>query len=167
MNIHSLGGQHFYYLESCKRQLWLYLQQINLAGGHEPVELGKFIHEETYKNEKKEIQIGGFKIDFIHKDGYVHETKSSKTIKSKHQSQPLFYAYYLRYVMGFEHIQGAKIHYPLLNRVETIPLDQSAKAMIENKIDQILQIAKEEQMPDVHLNKSLCVKCAYYEFCYA
>ena len=165
MDIHSLGGQHFYYLESCKRQLWLYLRQINLAGGHEPVELGKFIHEETYTNIKRS-KLAGLRPDFIHKDGYVHETKSSKTIKSKHQSQPLFYAYYLRYMMGFEHIQGAKIHYPLLNKVKTISLDQSAKAMIENKIDQILQIAKEKQMPDVYPNKGLCVKCAYYEFCY-
>lgn len=123
MDIHSIGGQHFYYLESCKRQLWLYLQKINLTDGHEAVELGKLIHEETFKDEKKEIQISGFKIDFVHKDGYVHETKSSKTIKSEHPMQPLFYAYYLRFVMGFESIRGAKIHHPLLGQVKTILLD--------------------------------------------
>lgn len=166
MDIHSIGGQHFYYLESCKRQLWLYLQKINLTDGHEAVELGKLIHEETFKDEKKEIQISGFKIDFVHKDGYVHETKSSKTIKSEHPMQPLFYAYYLRFVMGFESIRGAKIHYPLLGQVKTILLDEAIKKKIEDKIDQILQIAKEKQMPDVHPNKSLCGKCAYYEFCY-
>ncbi|MBA4493254.1 CRISPR-associated protein Cas4 [Paenactinomyces guangxiensis] len=167
MDIHSIGGQHLYYLESCKRQLWLYLKKVDMEEGFESVELGRLIHEETFEREEKEIRIGGFVIDFISEDGFIHETKSSKQVKQEHESQPLFYAYYLKNILGFDHIQGVKIHYPAIKEVVTIPLDQKKNQKIKQKIDEILEVSRLEEMPPLHSNTKLCRKCAYFEFCYS
>lgn len=167
LDIHSIGGQHFYYLESCLRQLWLYIHKITMEEHSESVELGRLLHETSFQREEKEIRIAGMLIDFISKDGYVHETKSSKTPKPEHHLQPLFYAYYLHHVLGYENIKGAKIHYPLIKEVVCLELDEQNKILIEQKIEIILKIAKQKQMPPVHSNIRLCRKCAYFEFCYA
>lgn len=167
MDIHSIGGQHFYYLESCRRQLWLYIHKITMEENAESVELGRLLHEETFLREAKEIRVAGMLIDFISKDGYIHETKSSKRLKQEHKYQPLFYAYYLRYILGYENIKGAKIHYPLIKEVVRIELDETNKTEIEMKIEEILDIAKQKQVPSLHKNIRLCRKCAYFEFCYA
>lgn len=165
MKIEDIGGQHFYYLESCYRQLWLYANKIQLEDGFEAVELGKILHEESYQREKKEIKIDGFVIDHIAK-GYVHETKSSKTIKSEHETQPLYYAYVLRVRKGFDSIIGAKIHYPKIKQVVTLELTEDRIREIERKMDQITRITNQKEMPPVHSNTKLCRKCAYFEFCH-
>lgn len=167
MDIHSIGGQHFYYLESCTRQLWLYIHKLNMEENAESVELGRLVHEESFPREAKEIRVAGMSIDFISKDGYVHETKSSKKLKTEHKFQPLFYAYYLRYYLGYENIKGAKVHYPVMKKVVRFELDETNKKEIETKIEQILNIAKQKQVPPQHTNIRLCRKCAYFEFCYA
>lgn len=166
MDIHAIGGQHFYYLDSCERQLWLYIKRIDLAEGFEVVELGKLIHEEMYEGELKEIRVGSMVIDFISKDGFVHETKSSKKIKKEHESQPLFYAYYLKEILGFDHIQGAKIHYPEISKVITLPLNETYQAQITQKIERILEISERKDVPALHKNLQLCRKCAFFDFCY-
>jgi CRISPR-associated exonuclease Cas4 len=143
------------------------MKRIDLASGFEAVELGRLLHEEMFEREKKELRIGSIVIDFITKDGYVHETKSSKTMKEEHLFQPLFYVYYLREILGFEQIKGAKIHYPELKEVRTVHLDEKNKQKIEEKIQNILYIYRLEEMPAVHTNMRLCRKCAYFEFCFA
>jgi CRISPR-associated exonuclease Cas4 len=137
-----------------------------LESQSELVELGRLIHEESFKREDKEIRIAGMVIDFISKDGYVHETKSSKTVKKEHRYQPLFYAYYLKRILGYENIKGAKIHYPQIKEVVIEDLDQNAEQEIEQKIGEILKLSKDNKMPPVHSNIRLCRKCAYFEFCY-
>ncbi|SEN02658.1 CRISPR-associated protein Cas4 [Lihuaxuella thermophila] len=166
MDIRLIGGQHFYYLESCKRQLWLYIHKVNLEENFESVELGRLIHDEYYQREDKEIRVDGMLIDFISRDGYVHETKSSKKPKKEHEIQPLFYAYYLKHILGYEQIKGAKIHYPLIKQVIELQLDEKRIQEVEEKISQILMIAKQKHMPEIHSNIRLCRKCAYFEFCH-
>jgi CRISPR-associated exonuclease Cas4 len=166
MNLHYIGGQHFYYLESCHRQLWLHVRKVNMEDGFERIELGRLIHEETFARQEKEIRIGGSMIDWISDDGYIHETKSSKKMKKEHETQPLYYAYYLR-KLGFEHIRGARIHYPEIRQVITLDLTEERIRELEQKIEEILRITRLPHMPEIHPNRNLCRKCAYFEFCHA
>lgn len=166
MNIHTIGGQHFYYLASCKRQLWLYINKFEPEENFESLELGRLLHEESFGRKKKEIRIAGMKIDFISKDGYIHETKSSKQIKKEHEMQPLFYVYYFHFILGFDHIKGAKIHYPSIKKVITLELDKERIDRVERSIEEIIKVSRQKDVPPVHTNLRLCRKCAYFEFCY-
>ncbi|SFX78606.1 CRISPR-associated exonuclease Cas4 [Thermoactinomyces sp. DSM 45891] len=166
MREEDIGGQHFYYLESCFRQLWLYAKGIRFEEGFEDVELGRLYHEESYERNRKEIRVDGIVIDFIKKDGYIHETKSSKVVKKEHETQPLYYAYVLKYRKQFNNIKGAKIHYPAIKEIITLDLTEDRVEEIEKKIQAILENVQRADIPPVHSNKKLCKKCAYFEFCY-
>jgi CRISPR-associated exonuclease Cas4 len=70
------------------------------------IELGRVIHEERFRREAKENQIARMKIDLFSKEGYVHETQFSKKVIKEHKTQPLFYACYLKHVLGFDRIRA-------------------------------------------------------------
>ncbi len=166
MDVSQIGGQHFYYYVSCKRQLWLFMQRIQMESGFEAVELGRLVHEASFKREKhEEILIDGMKIDFIDRKGILHETKSSKYVKKEHEYQVLFYLYYLHVIREFP-ITEAKIHYPEIKEVVELKLDERSKERIENIVEDVITIGQQEEMPPVHENKRLCNKCSYYELCY-
>ncbi|MBA4543903.1 MULTISPECIES: Dna2/Cas4 domain-containing protein [unclassified Thermoactinomyces] len=38
------------------------------------------------------------------------------------------------------------------------------RVKVERRIEEILKIAKQEQMPPLHTNTHLCCKCAYFGF---
>lgn len=166
MELEQIGGQHFYYLESCHRQLWLYIHRVDMEEGFEAVEMGALLHEQSYKREQKELSIAGFKVDFISRDGYVHETKSSKRTKTVHLYQPMFYVYYLNEQLGYN-LKGVKIHYPNIKEVVVQAYDGDWKEKIEARIADIQRIAASSSMPPLHSNRKLCKKCAYQELCYA
>lgn len=166
MDISQIGGQHFYYYVSCKRQLWFYMQRIQMESGFETVELGRLVHEAYFNREKhQEILVDGMKIDFIDKKGTLHETKSSKYVKKEHEYQVLFYLYYLHVIREFP-ITEAKIHYPTIKKVVNLSLNEKAKVTIRRIVEDIIQIGEKEEMPPLHENKRLCEKCSFYELCY-
>lgn len=129
----------------------------------ELVSLGKLLHENSYKREKKEIQIGPIKIDFIGKDGVIHEIKKTPSVEKAHAWQVKYYIWFLKQ-LGVENIKG-EIDYPKLKKrteIELLPED-------ENEIEKILQniekIILSEEIPAT-INKGICKKCSYYELCY-
>lgn len=80
----SITATQLNYYFVCKRKLWLFSHQINMEQNSELVSLGKLLHENSYKREKKEIQIGPIKIDFIGKDGVIHEIKKTPSVEKAH-----------------------------------------------------------------------------------
>ena len=104
----------------CHRELWLFSHQINMEQNSELVALGKLLHEESYKREKKEIQIGPIKIDFIGKDGVIHEIKKTPSVEEAHIWQVKYYIWYLKN-LGIDNLRG-EIDYPKLKKKTEIKL---------------------------------------------
>ncbi len=70
----------------------------NISGDqyNEFIAIGRLISESSYKNNKKEINIGSNKIDFIKKDNdslVIVETKKSSKMLNATEAQLLFYLY--------------------------------------------------------------------------
>ena len=147
----------------CKRELWLFSHQINMEHTSELVELGKLLHESSYKREKKEIQIGPIKIDFIGKDGVIHEIKKTPSVEKAHAWQLKYYISYLK-KLGVENLRG-EIDYPKLKKRTEIVLSKEDEIELEQILKDIEEIISKEEVPEV-INKSICKKCSYYELCY-
>ena len=151
------------YFFVCRRKLWLFSHQINMEHTSELVELGKLLHESSYKREKKEIQIGPIKIDFIGKDGVIHEIKKTPSVEKAHAWQLKYYISYLK-KLGVENLRG-EIDYPKLKKRTEIVLSKEDEIELEQILKDIEEIISKEEVPEV-MNKSICKKCSYYELCY-
>lgn len=90
----SINGTLIWYYYICQREVWLISHGIEADQEDENIQIGKWIHENSYSREKKELDFGNIKVDITdNKDGslIIQEIKkSSKFIKSA-KMQLLFY----------------------------------------------------------------------------
>jgi len=161
-NIQITATQINYYFV-CQRKLWLFSHQINMEHTSELVELGKLLHENSYKREHKEIQIGPIKIDFIGRDGVIHEIKKTPSVEESHAWQLKYYIWYLKQ-LGVPNIRG-EIDYPKLKKRTEIELSAEDEIELQVILKKIEEIISGEVVPEV-INRSICKKCSYYELCY-
>lgn len=157
------SGTQINYYFVCKRKLWLFTNDIQFENENEYVQLGRLIDENTYKRQKKQIEIGNIKIDFIDNKGVIHEVKKSNKIENAHVYQLKYYILTLK-KMGVENLTG-EIDYPKLKKKETVSLTAEDEEEFDNIFSGIDEILKELQPPPV-VKKKICTKCAYYEFCF-
>lgn len=130
----------------------------------ELVSLGKLLDETSYSREKKEILIDNtINIDFINNGAVLHEVKKTKAIEEAGIWQIKYYMYYLQ-KRGVKNVQ-AKIDFPLLRETKEINLEKEDTKILENVIQTIEEIGKQEKPPKTLENK-ICKKCAYYDLCY-
>ncbi|AVX29686.1 CRISPR-associated protein Cas4 [Carboxydocella sp. JDF658] len=160
----ELGGLEINYYFVCKRKLWLYSRYIRQETNHDRVELGQFIHEESYRRQKKEIEIGSIKVDLL-QDGAICEIKLSSRMEEAHLWQLYYYLYYLK-KQGFNQVKGVLL-FPKERRKKEVILTQEVEKELKKIIAQIITIKKEELPPEKLNKRSFCTKCAYFEFCYA
>lgn len=153
------GTQVNYYFV-CKRKLWMFSRQLNQEQTSDTVALGKLLHETSYARNRKEIEIGPIKIDFL-KGCEVHEIKKSKKIEKAHEWQLLYYLWFLKQ-KGIE--AKGMIDYPLLKqRVEVILTEEKENEMLKI-MDGIREIISRENPPEA-AKVSYCKKCSYFELC--
>lgn len=116
-------GIEINYLYVCPTKLWFFTHGITMEQESEWVDLGKFLHEQRYENEEKEVLIGPIRIDFISRGDVieVHEVKLGKRMERAHEMQALYYLYYLK-----KHGIKAKaiLHYPKLNEKREVTLEE-------------------------------------------
>jgi len=160
----SITGIHFQYYLVCHRKLWLYSHNIRFESEHENVHIGRFLHKDRYKREKKEITIpGAMAVDFIRtSDGLeLCEIKKSKRLEPAHKLQMMFYLSYLK-----ERGVSARgtIVYPLMNRREPVTLDEDGIMRVNSVKTEIAKIVTNELPPPVRMKS--CRKCAYEDFCF-
>ena len=60
----SITGVQAAYYMICRRKLWLFSHQISMEQTSQRVQLGKLLHESSYKRKMKEIGLENIKIDF-------------------------------------------------------------------------------------------------------
>lgn len=160
----DITGIMVYYYEVCKRKLWYFYNEIQMEDGNENVAIGKVLDEETYKRDKKHINIDNvINIDFIRSKGILHEVKKSNKIEEASILQVKYYLYFLK-KRGVENIKG-KIDYPLLKQNVEIDLTGEDIVNIENILEDICVIVNSKYPPTLE-KKRICKSCAYYDLCF-
>jgi len=95
----KIRGTQINYYFICKTKLYLFSKNIRLERDSDIVNIGNFIHKNTYKKENKEHIIGSIGIDFIknkHGTLEIHEVKKSDRMERADTYQLLYYLYYLK-----------------------------------------------------------------------
>ncbi len=130
----------------------------------ENVQLGKLLDESSYNREKGQVMIDEtVNIDFIKDWKVLHEVKKSKAIEEAGIWQLKYYIYFLKQ-KGII-IEKGVVDYPKLRQRETIFLTTEDERKIE-KILVDIEITTSSLKPPTIIDKPLCKKCAYYEYCY-
>lgn len=130
----------------------------------ENVQLGKLLDESSYNREKGQVMINEtVNIDFIKDWKVLHEVKKSKAIEEAGIWQLKYYMYFLKQ-KGII-IEKGVVDYPKLRQRETIFLTTEDERKIE-KILVDIEITTSSLKPPTIIDKPLCKKCAYYEYCY-
>jgi CRISPR-associated exonuclease Cas4 len=165
----NLTATHINYLHICRRKLWLFSHGLNMEHTSDIVTEGRIIGEESYpqRSEKyTELQFDGVKIDFYDaKNKVVHEIKKSDNVEVAHEAQVKYYLWKLEQ-NGIEGATGI-IEYPKQRHTSHIAaLTDADRIEITAWEQEIAQIVKSDNIPKV-INKSICKKCSYFEFCYA
>ncbi len=123
----------YYYI--CPREVWLMAHEINPEQDNPLMEIGGLIHEDSYKREKKEISVGGMKIDVIKKEGgelVVGEVKKSSRFEQSAKMQLAYYLYNLKSI-------GIKARGELLIPKEKKKIKVELNAELEAEIERAIK----------------------------
>lgn len=163
VNEKSITGLMFYYHFVCKRKLWYFYHEIQMEQNSENVQIGKLIDETAYGREKKHINIDDvINVDFLKDKNCIHEVKKSKKIEEASVWQIKYYLYYLKQ-RGLGDLVG-QIDYPMLKQTLEVRLTKEDEKCIEETLQEIKDIVK-EQLPPEYSKKKICKTCAYYDLC--
>lgn len=87
----------YYYI--CPREVWLMARNIVADQDDANIDFGRFLQENVYQREKKEVSIGHLKIDVIKKEQgrlVIGEVKKSSKYEKSAKMQLAFYLYELK-----------------------------------------------------------------------
>jgi CRISPR-associated exonuclease Cas4 len=150
----------------CNRQVWLMSRQLIGHQEHDFLKIGRLLSGETYKREKKEIQIEGGIIDMVRKKGkelVIIEIKKSAKMLYAGKMQLLFYLQQLKN-KGIK--ASGELRIPKEKKVESItltPENEEQLAAITGKINDIISLQK----PPPAKRIKFCNTCSYAEFCWS
>lgn len=164
-SLHVTGTLIWYYC-ICHREVWLMARNVVPDQDNANVDLGRFIQEQTYQREKKEISIGHIKLDVLRngKDGLViGEVKKSSRFEASARMQ---LAYYLSELEKAGLKAKGELRFPKEKRRETVELTGELRAKLDSAVRDVLRIAYLDRPPEPAKCK-WCKNCAYAEFCWS
>ncbi|RKD31277.1 CRISPR-associated protein Cas4 [Thermohalobacter berrensis] len=161
-----VNGTLIWYYHICKREVWLMAHGIVADQENTYMDLGRFIHDNSYSRKKKEVSIGNIKIDVISKgDGQVvvGEVKKSSRFKESSRMQLAYYLWQLKK----QGVEGAGIlMFPKERKREEINLTDELINELKAIEKDILKIIY-RTYPEKPKKIPFCKKCAYSEFCWS
>lgn len=163
MKIENITGVMVQYFITCKRELWFYINHINMNYNNEDISIGKLIHEKSYSRDKKEIRVDNMVFDFVRtKDNLtIFEIKKSSKLTIGAKYQLYFYLYNLRFVEP--NTRGILV-YPKEKKREKIILNDEILKEMENILSGILEVSNLTSPPFAE-KKPYCKGCSFYELC--
>jgi CRISPR-associated exonuclease Cas4 len=163
----TITATHINYYHICCRKLWLFAHGMNMEHTSDTVTEGKLIGEHSYKDRAikyTEVELDGIKIDYYDaKNKVVHEIKKSDKMETAHEAQVKYYLYKLK-EYGIDGATGI-LEYPKLRHRSLVELTEEDIIEIKKWEQEIAEIIAKEDMPPV-IDKPVCKKCSYFEFCY-
>ena len=161
----KITGTLIWYYYICPREVWFMSHELNPEQDNPFLEIGRLIHEDSYKREKKEISVGNMKIDLIKKangETIIGEVKKSSHFEKSARMQLAFYLYRLKE-------KGINATGELLIPKEKKKISVELTPDVENELMQVFkkirEIISEEKPPELVKNR-YCSNCAYREFCW-
>lgn len=127
------------------------------------VKLGKIVHENSYRRERKEVSIDNKIVLDWQADGIVHEVKLSDKMETAHEFQLLYYLFYLK-LKGVEGLNG-QIDYPKLRQTKNVELNEEKEAELKKALAEMEKIASSEKPPEVEYMR-ICRSCSFAELCW-
>jgi len=162
----KVTGTLMWYYFVCKREVWLMSREVTPFEEDDLLEIGRLIHEDSYKREKKEVDLFSMKIDVLRKSNgrlLIGEMKKSSSYLLPASMQLLFYLYRLK-EMGVA--AEGELLVPKERKKEKVKLDEEAEEKVKNAISDIGRIIALETPPPA-VKTRFCNKCAYKDFCFA
>lgn len=162
----DVNGTLVWYYKICKREVYLMAHSIVPNQQDENIEIGRFIHDNYYRRNEKEIRFGNVVFDVMYKNGnklIIGETKKSSKFLEASKWQLLFYLNVLKQA-GIE-ARGV-LQYPEERKRVDVELTDENISELENIIKDIEQIIDAPNPPKVE-ECIYCKNCAYREYCYA
>lgn len=158
-------GTHIQYYMVCHRKLWLFAHQIQCEQESDLVQYGKFIHETSYSEEKKDFDFDSIKLDWLDtKNKIIHEVKKSNKMENSHIQQLKYYLYFFK-INNIGEYYG-ELDYPKLKKKLKISLKPEDIKEIEDYITKINQIINLQEPPKIPEKMKICKNCSYYELCW-
>jgi len=90
----SINGTLIWYYYICKREVWLMSRYIVPDQENANIDLGRFIHDEAYERQKKEINLGNIVLDIFRKEKgqlIIGEVKKTSRYEKSAMMQLAFY----------------------------------------------------------------------------
>lgn len=160
------NGTYLWYYNICKREVWLMSRRIVPDQRNENIDLGRFIHEFSFKRDNKEISFGNVKFDVLFQSKgqlVIGETKKTSKYSEASKWQLM---YYLRVLKKANIDAKGVLLYPQEKKRTNIELDEDAEKKLDDMESEIDKIIESEMPPDINKNK-YCRNCGYKEYCYA
>jgi CRISPR-associated exonuclease Cas4 len=162
----EVNGTLIWYYKVCKREVWLMSHGIVADQQDENMQLGKFIHENSYKRKKKEISFGNVKFDVVYESKnklVIGETKKSSKYLEPSKYQLLFYLRVLK-ESGLD-AEGVLL-VPEEKKKVSILLNEELNNELSAIINEIEEICTKRYPPKAE-KMGYCKNCAYKEYCYS
>jgi len=162
----NVTGTLIWYYFICKREVWLMSHQLEPDPDDPNIDLGRFLHEQSYQKDRKEVCLGNIVIDIIKReDGQLVIGEVKKTSKFK-ESARMQLLYYLKQLKDMGIQATGSLMFPKEKKKEEIILAAEDEKKLEAVVNDILRIIYLEKPPKVEKNH-FCKNCAYNELCYA
>lgn len=161
------SGTEVQYYSVCHTKLWLFSHYIRMEDNSDDVLIGRVIHEDSFRREHKEIIIDGkVALDFVKTGGklVIHEIKKDYKLVEVHRIQIRYYLWYVRHILGIGLVEGI-IDYPSHKMHEEVILTEEDEVIIPDMITRINEIVHQPDSPSPKKIR-VCLKCAYFEFCW-
>lgn len=160
---HITGTLIWYYFV-CKRQVWLMAHELNPREDYDRLEIGRLLHEESYKRDDKEIVVGDVRLDLIREEHgkiLVGEVK-----KSSHFTLPAIMqvCFYLRQLKERGVDAEGQLLFPKERKKLKVELSAENERQLDEAISDIRSLMAQPQ-PLPYAPCKFCGKCAYLEFC--
>ena len=161
----NITGTLVWYYYICKREVWLMAHGIEPDSDNPYIDIGRLIHETSFRREKKEIQFDNVKMDIMTEGEdriIVSEIKKSSRFKKSATMQLTFYLSKLR-DSGVD--ASGELRFPTEKRREKVRLSDEALGELQDACKGIRSIVVKDIPPKPEKSK-YCSSCGYREFCW-
>ncbi|OUM88219.1 MAG: CRISPR-associated protein Cas4 [Bacillus thermozeamaize] len=164
--LEHVNGTLIWYYCICPREAWLMARQITPDEDDPNIVIGRFLHEQRYAREKKEILVDAGKMDVVKltdEGVVVREVKKSSRYLESSRMQLLYYLKLMR-EHGIE--ARGELLFPEERKKEEVFLTAENLQKLEQTEAAILRLVNQPAPPPPK-KISFCRQCAYREYCWA
>ena len=161
--IQRVNATIVYAYQICKREAWFYYHRVNPPQEHPLLDLGRLVHETSYRRFRKEIFVDQLlKIDLFQGE-LVAEVKRSSRHRESARLQLAYYLYYLKRKKGLR-LKGILL-FPKERKTERVELTPELEQRVEALLQEMVPVLSAERPPPP-ARIPYCRSCSFLEICW-